>query len=241
MELVKFKNFEVLISETEKFFLDGEHSAIRGLERFGGKPEVVVDIGAHIGVSALGAVGLGASTVYAFEAMASNFEVLWTNIRHNSVYGRVLPLNLAAWSESGAVVPLRIAGTNSGQLSATFSEFFTVVGMARTISLPDIIRMVGKDVDYLKVDIEGSEFWLFSATEENRDILRRKVKFLDLEIHDPINAEYFTSSWFDAHNPSYKNTSTARQELLAFLASAGFDDLLDEGKYLSGYNKWLKG
>lgn len=240
METVKFKEFEVFIEESEKFFLDGEHSAVRGLEKFSGKPiEVMVDIGAHIGISALGAVSKGAHSVFCFEPLLRNYQTLFNNIIKNSLYGRIVPINLAVWSESGALVPLRQAGTNTGQIGITFRDVYGVAGLARTISLPDVIRLAGGKVDYLKMDTEGAEFWALSSTDAVRDAMKSSVKFLDLEIHDPINAEYFDFAWFDANNPCYKNTAAARAEIIEFLGTCGFTDLLDEGKYLSGFNKFL--
>lgn len=236
MQLVKWKNFEVVISEHETFLLDGEHSAVRGLERFKGEVKTMVDIGAHIGLSALGAVDIGAHTVYAFEASPENFEVCWTNIRRNQVYGRVLPLNLAVWAESGALLPLRRAGTNSGQLSSSFRDMYGVEAICKSISFLDMLRLVNQPIDYLKIDTEGAEFWMLTPNDEVIDTIKKKVKYLDLEVHDPLNAQYFDSSWFESNNPFYKNTAHARAEMLDVLSACGFTELNDEGKYLSGYN-----
>src|SRR6266446_785467 len=59
--------------------------------------DIVIDIGAHIGIFSLFAASC-AARVFSFEPFPENFSLLKENIARNNFQGRVLPSPLAVWA-----------------------------------------------------------------------------------------------------------------------------------------------
>ncbi len=125
----------------------------------------VVDLGASGGIFSILAAKLGAEVV-AVEANRKSFEELQMNAEQNGVGGRVR----AVWG---------LIGSGSGDfadpanLRAVNSEAVPV------ISMEDLLREKGLGtVDFLKVDIEGSEYDLI----RNSSGWLPKVKLIAMEV-----------------------------------------------------------
>lgn len=153
---------------------------------FNKKLEVAVDVGANLGGFIIHA-HRHFNKIYAFEPVSENCSVINQlleayNIKnvelyHNAVYG-----------ESNKELPLycqHLDGeTNSGDVScATFDHekkgYQNVGEMCETISLSDLMSSLNIDqIDYLKMDCEGSEYEIF----ENFDDYDR-ISVIALELH----------------------------------------------------------
>ena len=91
-----------------------------------------------------------------------------------------------------------------------------------------------KEIDYLKIDIEGGEYELFDQSED-LECLMRGVRFLDLEIHklEDYEPNYETII-------AYSHNDKAMDELLEYVKHLGFRDdphpevLIKHGKYAIG-------
>jgi FkbM family methyltransferase len=117
--------------------------------------DTIVDLGANAGVFTLLAALCG-SKVIAVDAQSGFKEVIEKNVNNNGCSEKV---NFV----SG------IVGANSGVVSDPFKRKSASHYIDKTpeISLPEIItRFNLNKIDFLKVDIEGSEFALFSDNNE---------------------------------------------------------------------------
>ncbi len=135
-------------------------------------PKVIVDAGAHIGLSSLWfAQRFPDATIVALELERSNFELLRNNTaRHSNIH----PLHAAIWPTSGSVAV-------ADATAATWA-FNAEPGVGVTaLSVPDVMARFDIDrIDLLKLDVEGAE----------RDVLRDsgvwidRVDMLVAELHD---------------------------------------------------------
>ncbi len=118
--------------------------------------DIVIDVGAHIGVFTRKAVDRGAAKVIAIEPAPLTLECLRRNLAAEIASGKVVVVPKGAWSVED-VLHLSISDGNTGENS------FVLDRSPETIEIPvttiDLIvdRLGLARVDYIKIDIEGAE------------------------------------------------------------------------------------
>lgn len=145
--------------------------------------DIVVDIGANVGIFTSLAFDMGASRVIGFEPFPKNFELAKKNNPFAEIY------NLAV-SDKVQDIELYCTPTSCGGHSTIkeycdnkaehFPNHFTV----RSTTLNDIIEnnFLTK-IDFLKVDTEGSELLIFNGlSDENLN----KISSISLEYHHAV-------------------------------------------------------
>lgn len=142
-----------------------------------GKVETIIDCGANIGLASLYFLSKypGASII-ALEPEKENFECLQRNLIN---YPTVTCLNKGIWNKSSL---LKVTNTEKGNLAFIVEETTGATGNTiEGISVSDLMTEFEiKDIDILKVDIEGSEEQVFLS---NVDWLP-KVRMIFCEIHE---------------------------------------------------------
>jgi FkbM family methyltransferase len=129
--------------------------------------DVVLDAGAHVGESTFAALDAGASRVIAIEPDPDNLAALRKNLAGQIADGRVTVIDKGVYDREGLLSFAHQEGSRDG----TFVE-----GEAGTASFPitTIDRLVTDlaltRVDFIKMDIEGSEI---PALKGASDTLRR--------------------------------------------------------------------
>lgn len=194
----------------------------------GNSLDVFVDIGAHIGTVGLLAAVNGSRFVCCVEPEYANFNFLLGNIMANKIEHRVFPVCSAIASKSFELRNLYVDPNNSGMRS--LKAIYKQVGIQPvwTLSLEDllgpIIQKFGK-VDFLKVDVEGAEYEIFSSRPFLDKILKN-VQYIDIECHEhmetsqlaikdlvpteaPVLSNYLQSLGFavDSYGPHYHLTA----------------------------------
>ena len=174
--------------------------------------DTVVDLGAHIGVfSVLAAKRATHGTVYAFEPVKDNYEVLLSNIQLNGIKN-VVAENKAISKEAGqsklylqSEKSTKKVGYITGGHSLFPSNQRDKTIMVETDTLDAIVQKFGiSSINYLKIDTEGSEFdILFSASKETLG----KIEKIAMELH-----------------PFADNTA---DKMIDFLSGHGFKSILD--------------
>jgi len=199
-----FKDVTFDCYENERAVIEdvGKH-----LDLYDGQLSIVLDIGAHIGTLSLIAFKRGALLVVAIEPSKYNFYRLCRNILINKAQDVVMPMMVAV-SGSGGMKKLSGIAGYYGQAGYCFKDEapFQEIGAVPSITLDTLVDAMGK-VDYLKIDVEGAEFDILHNT---KDSTFSRVGFLDVEIHDVDNRDYFPEN------------KLSRDELISFLASKGF-------------------
>ena len=140
--------------------------------------DIVLDIGANTGVFTVWAALHGAF-VHAYEPCRTTYENLLMNVKMNGLETRVCARNMGLWSQA-CRLPLYYWPADPGGhslvensrrdsedvLCTTFDELMTHI----------------KTVDFLKMDVEGSEQELLTYVSD--DILDR-ISAMSVEIHSP--------------------------------------------------------
>lgn len=126
-----------------------------------GENDVVVDIGANIGNFVMSAAKATRSTVYAFEPVPKNFELLKRNIALNNLFN-VVPLQQAVAGESGTVV-MHVSAVDTAH-SITHKAFAQAGDVeVEAVTLEQFCDQHNvRTIDFLKVDSEGAEYDMFA-------------------------------------------------------------------------------
>jgi FkbM family methyltransferase len=143
------------------------------------KEDIVIDIGANIGIFSILAATCGAY-VYAFEPNPETFRILKMNVDENKLGNKIKIFNCAVSGKDGSV-DLQIPDTGKIYAlgSATISEnlkndmrkkqeiaFKSV--RTETVSLNTLFEKhlnTKSKIDFLKVDCEGAEYAIFNGLE----------------------------------------------------------------------------
>jgi len=119
--------------------------------------QTVLDIGANIGYYTLIAAKLVGprGRVYAFEPDPDNFSLLKKNFESNG-YANVIPVNLAV-SDTTKTARLFLNKTNKGDHRLYDSQDNRSSISVQTIKLDDFFKKLDKKINFIKMDIQGSE------------------------------------------------------------------------------------
>lgn len=126
--------------------------------------DVVLDVGAHVGLFAREALAAGASTVVTFEVTPRSNQALRRNLAREIAEGRVIVLEKGAWFEE-ALLPLVVDAhcsvcnsvAQGGQPIGEPSGTLTTIEVPLT-TIDRVVRDLGLHrVDFIKLDIENAE------------------------------------------------------------------------------------
>jgi FkbM family methyltransferase len=215
--------------EREKWFLK---------ELTPGENELFVDVGANLGQFS---VPMGKRTkVLAFEPDERNFELLQTNIHLNGVENNVKAVPIALADRNGKI---RLFLGRAGIFSTVMDPISLSLGWipegireVDCITLDSALTRYGlRKIDWLKIDVEGSEFLVLTGARES--MMTRKISNILIEIHaqiyenrspDDIYAllvPYYdlTVLWRDQKNPKYHYLKATLKANKHDIGSAGLN------------------
>ena len=145
--------------------------------------DVVVDIGANIGVFSIYAATRTRNTVYAFEPFPDTYAVLLENIRKNNI--RTIVTHQMAVSEVTGMEVFSNAqnGAMNGLNKLTVRTHDTI--NVPSISLPDFMERQGLDhIDFLKMDCEGAEGLILPSLSQ---AYFARINKIAMEFHDGMS------------------------------------------------------
>lgn len=142
--------------------------------------DVFVDAGAHIGKYSI-MLSQRFKKIIAVEANPINFQTLVENIKLNRAYN-VKPIQRALWSEDNKNLNIFTPEVNWGSASLK-KEFIEMQGMkiisraqVRTITLNTLLELEAvKDIDLMKLDLEGAEYEALQGLNLNRHTVRKMI------------------------------------------------------------------
>lgn len=165
--------------------------------------DVVLDIGANIGLFAHRAETKGASKVICFEPITPTFECLIKNKGPKTIVYK------NAVGGENKIVEFKIHSDYTQIGGATFSDDALPIKdtihseMVFFIDINEIFKSLCKKIDFMKVDIEGGELELLnSITDENLSVLRCLA--LELHIIDEKYEELQHTFWSRMVNLGYQ-------------------------------------
>jgi FkbM family methyltransferase len=147
--------------------------------------DTVIDVGANIGMFSLFAAHAGAACIYAYEPFPTNFEYFQSNMRMNNV-SCVHAVN-AAVCDAARSQRLYLSEISGGHLlfdrniNGPLNSFVNVP----TTTLTNIVQQYQlRQIDFLKLDCEGSEGLILRSTAP--DVLRC-IRKIAMEFHDNVS------------------------------------------------------
>jgi FkbM family methyltransferase len=179
--------------KSEPYTPDEKSIVERFLFLFPERNRTYIDVGAHIGTTVLPYSRLF-KTVYAFEPNSESYNLLEQNVKLNNINNVIMKnVGISNKNTNGELIK---HGDNSG--CYYFKE--NTEGTVKSIILDEQLI---SDVDFIKVDTEGSELLVLQSAEE----LLKKYKPL---IHVEVNG----------HSEKFFNIK--KNELHNYLVSLGF-------------------
>ena len=165
---VRFFEYSSFVSEFSGFF-------ITQIYQFkSDKPNpVIIDCGSHIGMSILFFKSLyPESEILGFEADEKTFEVLKHNVESNNL-SKVSLFRTAVWNEDGSVKFHSFTPGNVG--SSVFERPHKVTDETVEITVPStrLSSFLNRPIDFLKLNIEGSECEVLNEISPKLGLVRR--------------------------------------------------------------------
>lgn len=144
-------------------------------------PQIVVDIGANIGLFTLYASKLWpGSQIHAYEPFPGNYRLLERNTR--SIQPAIIQTyECAVAGEVGTASFFVKAESGWHSLHSTETENVVEQIEVPAISLAEVVLAAGGWIDFLKIDCEGCEWSLLSG---RGPLLSRSVGYLAMEYHE---------------------------------------------------------
>lgn len=149
-----------------------------------GENDLVVDIGANIGVFTAYAASRTKNNVYAFEPSKSSFAMLKRNIAING-FKNVIPYNFAVADRSGVEMFIDAEVSTACKLMSVKSDCVGRPTEVRTTTLQEIMVTNNiEQIDFLKMDCEGSEGLILGSISV---ACLKRIKKIAMEFHDGIS------------------------------------------------------
>ena len=176
----------------EKVFLDQEYKT-----PFPVDPRVIIDAGANIGMATLFFTQqYPQAKIIAIEPEASNYAILRQNC---AGLANVVLVNAALWPTEQALV-IQDPAAEKWAFSVTSGKNTANVETVKGVTIPGLLRELGgRQIDILKLDIEGAERELFNTAAES---WIEAVGQIIIELHDRYVAGCAFAMYSHlAHNP----------------------------------------
>lgn len=147
--------------------------------------DIVVDIGANIGVFSIYSALNGAKKIFSVEPLKENLEFITENFRINKLNSPVL-VNIAI-SDTNGLLKLYLPGYDShGMLfnhinGQRINKYQNVYGTKFTSFLK---KYKISRIDFLKIDCEGGEGFIFSNPNKSD---WKHIKKISIEYHDGVS------------------------------------------------------
>ncbi|MBC8034387.1 MAG: FkbM family methyltransferase, partial [Chitinophagaceae bacterium] len=167
---------------------------------------VIIDLGAHVGISGLFFLNKCADAViYAVEPAPANFSLLCKNHAKAIAAGKIRPLQAAINDKDGYLgLKNSLFSYNNKTIAAVDNE-----PQVKAISLNTLVREYGiTRVDILKIDIEGAESPLFSGSLDWLPLVRQIIMELHSVEDEVLCLNVLTRNGFRIH--ALKSNGTDR-------------------------------
>ena len=155
-----------------EFFIRGDYDWWRPVQ----PGDIVVDVGANIGMFTCLALDRGAKKVYAIEP---NLELLKTTIENASLHivdkkeTPLIPINCAISSREDLVTSIHGSMTDQKLKIKSFKEILDTYNIDK--------------IDFLKIDCEGGEYDILNT--ENLEFIKKNVRHIAVEVHLDFHKE----------------------------------------------------
>ena len=158
---------------------------------------IFIDVGANIGYYSMLVASLGLSEVIAIEPSPRTYKDLKRNIEHNLMERNIKPFNIAIGSKDETCQFVTSLGPKDHIKPTNQKDYGVETVPTQVTTLDNLVQNIakGKNVDFIKVDIEGAEFEFLKGAEKTiqqcKPILLMEIKENDLKKYDVTPSEIF--------------------------------------------------
>jgi FkbM family methyltransferase len=149
------------------------------------KDDVVVDIGANIGVFSLYAAACGAKEIFSVEPLKRNIEIIRKNFINNNFFLRRI-INIAISDHNGNSKFYLSKYDSHGMLFDRNNNGPTIkcVSVNTLTFFTFLTKYKIKKIDFLKIDCEGGEGFIFNNTNKKK---WEKISKIAIEYHNNVS------------------------------------------------------
>lgn len=144
--------------------------------------DVVVDIGANIGVFSRYAIVNGASKIYSFEPIKENYDILCKNLTE---YSDIVKTYNIAINDINGTDMFHIDSTTGGHTILDIDPNKSRTGELRSINCFTLDYIMDREnisnIDFLKIDTEGAEYAILQGISDTN---LQKINKICIEWHD---------------------------------------------------------
>ena len=188
----------IVKEQLEKRIYDRDPAVVRN-------GDIVLDVGGHLGTFTRFALNKGARLVVAFEPEPINIACFKKSLLNEIRTGKVILVEAAAWDSSGTLSFELGPGVRSYAGRVVSDGGFTV----RAVTIDETVERLGLDrVDFIKMDIEGSERAAAAGARET--IARFGPRMALCVYHKEDDPEVIPRIVLDAR-PDYRLIRTTKQ------------------------------
>ena len=177
--------------------------------------EVVVDIGAYLGVYSILAAKLGCPRVLAFEPNSNNFIQLEKNLLLNQLEGSVESHRVAVGAESKTVSMITPGGrpnSSGSQISNSPTgrqlESWEIESDVKMATLDSLLIDETARISTIKIDAEGYELFILQGANITIKTHRPSILIELLDTKKKIEADNFLESFGYSHGLPIENSET---------------------------------
>jgi FkbM family methyltransferase len=187
--------------------------------------ETVIDAGANIGYTAiLFASWWPESTIISIEPDQENYELVLRNI---CCYPNIYAVPGALWNKE-ATLSIEAGQEDGFVVRESVTEETKAENTTRGFSIPQLLKRFGKNhIDFLKLNVEGSEKEIFSEGYEDWP---PQIRAMLVELHDGKNPGCSAAVFSAVQNRDFAVAETAPYGIL----------FVKEPAYRAWYAKWYK-
>jgi FkbM family methyltransferase len=145
------------------------------------KSKLIIDIGAHIGsFTVLAATTCPQASIFAYEPVKHNYDMLVTNVFSNKLLGRVHTFNLGVCDKEEHRTIYKEDGVSTSGGSMYWGKERKDSEVVTCTTLDKIFLSTGVEkIDFLKLDCEGAEFEILYSSQHLLD----KIAHISMEVH----------------------------------------------------------
>lgn len=164
--------------------------------------DVVLDVGANVGLFTVFASKKAKCQVYAFEPVTYTFNILLETIKLNGVENYAIPINIGLSNYSGYADINLSSENNLSASSILFVDHAVETEKIEVTSIDEFIKVNNiEKVDFIKADIEGSERDMLEGAKQT--LKNHRPKLAICTYHLPDDKDVLSRIILDA-NPDYR-------------------------------------
>ena len=230
------------LNDTNRILSNQEEYSLDSIKNYIKEGDVVVDVGASIGMYTLEMAKLvgDKGRVIAFEPLKEGFDLMKKNVQLNGYEDRVRIQNKAVTNKTGKgklfYCPYHIGASI---MYNTFDDREEIE--VDTIKLDDFFKSISKKVSFIKIDADGSEYFILQGA---KNVLKQTKNMIIEFVPENIKAQGVTPKEFldliksygfkiYSINDSKEKIESGDLDYLLNRFKSGDDDMKGLGEYIN--------